>query len=706
MLKTPASLKKAKILAATLALGVASLVGFQNCGGFGTAFPSDALNSESSTPFIDDSADKQFAAAKGVLDAKCNSCHNGSAASNFTFASSNEFVSSGLVVAGVPSASKLILRLQNYPVKDGSQNMPQGGGPLTSAEYSLLTNWISNLPSTSVNQFTCQSTEEPATLDAKRLSRLQIYNSIRDLMSRAIGATDAGSFMTSADIFARLPVDSAAPYSTSDSNFSSLHAQAMFDIADLVAKAAVSSANYSRFVTTYVNYDKGSCVLSDVNVLSAACRDVLIKNFLLRAWGRPAETTAVNLNNEIASFQNDFATAGSSSAGVEAMVYRAMLSPEFMFHLQSDVAASNNAYRLSSYLIARRLAFLFTQTLPDESLLALARTQDLMDETAFASALELVAAKMDLSVDVFTREWLKTGSLPNYKEQTHPKFTLITTGLTADDALRTAMTDELVELTKYISKNNRPVKELFTTNISFARNPSLMKIYGQTTAAPANVTEANAVRFPAGERSGLLTRAGYLFSGGHSENPIKRGIHIRQQMFCLTLASPPAGASDQLNPPVPDVNLTTRERYAAKTAVPACIGCHAQINPVGFAFSKYNSFGALQIQEPIYDGGNPAQLIRYLPTDSTANLAPAVGLNANVKDGVEFSELVADSSLFKGCLTQNMYTFAQGLSALPTSTNSCAMNRMYKSLEGAATLQDFIKSAAQDPRFRYRKIQK
>lgn len=696
--------KIAKVTALVVGAVVLS-VGYQNCSGFTTSgMELASTSSAGGGTFVDDSAAQRFAAAKTVLDQKCNSCHNGSAATSFNM-SEAQFKSSGLVTAGDLSTSRLITRLQNYPVKDGTQNMPTGAA-ITSGEYAVLTSWVTSMAgSTAVNQFTCLANEAPQTLDARRLSKVQIFNSIRDLLTRAIGATDANSLLASAQVMSRLPNDSVAPYSSSDNNFSALHAQAMFDVADLIAKGVATTANYSRFVNTYIGYARGTCTTADPSNLSVVCRDALIRNFLLRAWGRAVQTSTDN--NELAAFQTAFAAAGTSQAGVEGMVYRALLSPEFMFHLQIDVSAANGAYRLSSNMIARRLSFLFMQSIPDEGLLALASQQDLIEETAFLNALEYASERMDTTVDLFTKEWLGLNKMPAFKETTHPKFQLIATGLSTDDALRTAMADEVSELARFVTKNKRPLKELFTSDISFARNASLMRIYGQTTAAPATVTTANAVRFPAGERSGLLTRAGVLFSGGHSENPVTRGIHVRKQMFCLTVAAPPSELTNEINPPVLNATMTTRERYAVKTAPAACIGCHSQINPVGFVFSKYNSFGQVQTQEPIFDAGSPPQLARYLATDSSANLAAAIGQNVNVQDGVEFSTLVSDSPQFKKCVTQHLYTYAQGLSAMPTTTNSCAMSKMYQTIEsGQGTLMDFFKSSALDSRFRYRTITK
>ena len=183
-----------------------------------------------------------------------------------------------------------------------------------------------------------------------------------------------------------------------------------------------------------------------------------------------------------------------------------------------------------------------------------------------------------------------------------------------------------------------------------------------------------------------------------------RGIHIRKDVLCLKLADPPANLGDALAAPPLDPNLTTRERYQVKTSQAACIGCHSQINPVGFSLSKYNALGSFQAYEPIFDiNGN---LINNLPTDASASLLIPLGVDRQVQSGMEFNSEIADSKAFKQCFTQNFYSYAYGLNERTSVVDSCTMNKMYSELDGGGTLQDFFKSAALNPNFRKRKIVK
>lgn len=655
----------------------------------------------------------RFEAMKQVLQAKCMSCHNGNLSNvpNFNLTTEAQFLSNGLVVAGSPADSKLIYRLRNYTIDNGVRNMPPSG-TLTNTEYTLVTNWVIMLPSetpadtpANSNEFVCDSNELPDSLNARRLSKNEYYNAVRSLLVRAFGMVETEALLAQNNVYARLPEDISITFATGDKNFSAVHAREFFEIANVLSASLVQSTRLSRFVATYINYNRGTCIYTDATNLSLDCRTTLARNFLLRAWGRPADTLNDNANNELASFMQEFQLATTTTAGIEAMIFKTLLSPQFLFHLQISVepTANTQVYRLTSYAIARRIAFIFNQTLPDETLLNFAATQNLAEEVPFVEAVNYASQNLDTSLTQFTREWLHIKQLPAYRDQTHPKFQLITQGVTVNENLKTVMIQEVIDLVNYIAKNNRPASELFTSNVSLARDPSLMRLYNQTVPAPTTVTEQNAVRFPSGERSGLLTRAAMLFSGSHSENPILRGIHIRKYLMCLQMSDPPPGLpADSFTPPMLDANLTTRQRYHNKTSGVSCVGCHSQINPVGFAFSKYNAFGSYQNSEPIFDINN--QLVNSLSTDARVNLQLALAINLDTSDAVDFSEYVSRSKEFKKCITEKFYTYANGLSEKPASNFSCSMNRMYQGLDTGATLQDFFKSTVLDSRFRFRKI--
>lgn len=681
-------------------------VTFQNCAPQFELNPELALEGEAQESSPQPVQTSRFAIAREVLARNCTGCHfPGSTSGSLAFATELEYINAGLVTPGNIDGSKLIYRLRNYPQEIQGRNMPPGG-PLTPSDYQALESWVMGISPEAVpeNFFTCTPNEAPENLDAKRLSKAEVSNTLRLMLSRALGDSEASQILFSNRSFFldRVPEDTRAPYSKGDINFSALHARSFFDVANELTDLLIQPTRYSRVVTTYVNYNRGSCVLGDVNNLSASCRDAFIQNFLLRLWGRPVESNNNNLNNELAAFQQEYALGTNSVQSIGNVIFRALVSPQFLYHVFNDVTVqSNNMTQLSSFAIARRLSYQFMRSGLDEGLIALVQSQNLNTDAGFQAALNYVSSRNQPMVQEFTNEWLKLYLMPIQTNATHPKFVSVSQGITVNDTLRQAMQQEVIDLVSYINSQSRPVTEILTSNVSFARNPDLMRIYGQTTAAPSSVTEQNAVRFPASQRSGILTRAGYLFGGSHTERPIMRGVHIQEQFLCRTVnGTAPANATTTQLPT--NTSLTTREKYHQITSTSSCVGCHSQINPIGFAFSQFNTLGAFQDSEPVFNANN--EFIQFLRIDASVNLQVAMGLNVTSNSAVEYSRIVADTRDFKRCMSQHYHSYAQGLRSRTSDQNSCSMHSMYQTIERNGSLNDFFRAPAQQPNYRFRNL--
>lgn len=666
---------------------------FNNCGGFRTAQFTSGLND-----FASENYTSRFEAAKNVIEKNCAACHYaGASGGPLLFETEAEYASARLVTPGSISTSKLITRLRNYTAPIEGRTMPPAG-PISEEDFAVLTAWVSGMDLPPSELFACAADEPAATLDARRLSKTEMLNSLRQILSRPFGVTEAEQILmgSSSTFIDRIPNDSRAPFSRSDRAFESGHADAYFALSEDLANAMTNTARYSRLVTTYVNYAPGACTNLNVNTLSAACRDAFINNFLLRLWGRPLESGS----NELAAYQAEFANGLSAVQAVNNLIFRALLSPQFLHHIYTDVTPVAGApARLSSYAVARRLSFHFQLTGSNEELLQLASQSDLSEDTSFAMALNSLSQSPGPMLQDFVDDWLKLYRIGSIATPTTPKWNQIASGISVDGHLRTAMRQELIDFVSYLYQGGRPVQELMTSNVALARQPDLMRIYGQTTAAPATFNEATAVRLPAEQRAGLATRAGYLYNSGESERPVIRGLHVLSDFLCTEVKGQvPAEAAMTA---IPTGLFTTRAKYDQVTAGSACIGCHSQINPVGNAFANYNAFGAFQLSEPIFVDNVYHQ---DLPVDSRVNLLASVQQDVTVAGGIEFSQWMATSTHFQSCFSRHYQTYTQRLSTMTAATNSCDMRRMAEVIRNNGSLVDFMRAPAVDARFRRRTL--
>lgn len=659
-----------------------------------------------------------FEKVQVILKRDCVSCHKvGGSAASFEYDTPQEFISAGIVVPGKPRTSKLIFRLKNFDDNSAAnRNMPSGSATLSEADYQVLYGWILDMPS-GQSPFVCN--EEGTNLDnlrgsnAKRLSLRQYRNSLLDLLSKGIAAGTATTLVNQVLNANYLPLDTGANFKRENNVFSGEHSQGFTDIADQVANL-LSTTHLTAFVQGYIALEPGSCTSVNPANLSQVCRNQLIKNFASRAFRRPLRetnhmlmTTDGEAINEVASLLVEF-NGASSQVGVSNMIYRVLLSPHFLFQIEDQnlitpLPQNPSVYALSSHAIASRLAMHYWNSIPDETLRTLANTENLYEDNSYVKALNHILAQTDKlqdSMREYYNDWLRLDRVPRFS--VNSRFSQIVPNVTFNDNLRSAMISEVEELGAYVTNSGGGFDDLFTTNVSFARDTHLMRLYNQATAAPLSVTEANAVRFPAGQRSGLLTRAGLLISGSENTNPIIRGAHLRKDILCLTLGAPPPNAIEEFdNIPVSD-NITTREKVAIKTSGSSCVGCHNLINPLGFGLSHYNAFGMYITQEPIFNETTNT-ISSHVAVDSNVDLSALFGPGSTVNGAHALSQRIATQETAKACFAEKFMTFAMDRKPV-RAQDGCRLDKIYNNLDSGGRLVDVIRATALDMENRLRKI--
>jgi len=151
-------------------------------------------------------------------------------------------------------------------------------------------------------------------------------------------------------------------------------------------------------------------------------------------------------------------------------------------------------------------------------------------------------------------------------------------------------------------------------------------------------------------RHGLLTQPGLMALLAHADqsSPIQRGVFVRESILCEEVEPPPPQVDN--NPPDPDPNLTTRERFAVHTESPACARCHELIDPIGFGFEKYDHLGRFRSEE------------NGLPIDVSGALVELEeqALNSEFDGADELSARIALSETALTCMARKWFIFAMG----------------------------------------------
>lgn len=467
-------------------------------------------------------------------------------------------------------------------------------------------------------------TPEIAPTPLRRLTRFEYTNSVRDLLN-----VDAAAA-------ADLPADEVTNGFDNNSailTVSALHAEKYILVSESLAKAAVQ--NLAALTASCDTATKGE----------EACALEFAKSFGRRAYRRT--TTAADEQSLMAAF-----TAGRTGAdfsrGIEVMIRAALQSPHFIYRLETTTPADAAAklVPLSQFELATRLSYLIWASVPDDALLDAAASNALATPAAVAAkAREMLASpKAKGAIANFFNQWASTTRLGIVTKNTalFPNFST---------DLRDAMARELPAFVDYVLfTGDHKLSTFLTANVAFVNQP-LAQLYGVTLPTPGG-SATQMVTLPASQgRSGLLTQAGFLSVQGHPDqtSPVLRGKFVRSMLLC----DPPSPPPDNVDISVPEVDegATARVRFNAHLeAGNTCNGCHVLMDPIGFAFEKFDAMGQYRETEN-------GQMIDVSGEIFDA-LDPALG-GAFV--GVqEMAQKLANSDQVRDCVATQWFRYASG----------------------------------------------
>lgn len=363
-----------------------------------------------------------------------------------------------------------------------------------------------------------------------------------------------------------------------------LGAQQLMDQAESVAHWAV---------TTHL--DKlTSCTSSDVT-----CRQSFIRQFGERAHRAPLS------DDDVAVYDKIFTAESSFNDGVEAVTAAMLQSPYFLYRRELGTK-SGASFRLSPHEIASSLSYLFTGSMPDDTLMAAADSGALSkpDQLEQQAARLLDTPRGHAAVAAFMRDWLGLSKLDTVaKDDSVFKLT---------PSLRKAMGDETRRLIdEAVFTQKAPFSWLLTTNSSFV-NQELATHYGLQQASSLGA-DLSPVTFDPSERDGGLLAQGSLLTAlatASEPSPVQRGKMVRMRLLCQALPPPPPQLDTALKPA--GGGETTRQHFTQHSQNPVCATCHRKMDPIGFGFEHYDAFGRFRTQ----DNGQPVDAHGAIVSDA------------------------------------------------------------------------------------------
>ena len=306
-----------------------------------------------------------------------------------------------------------------------------------------------------------------------------------------------------------------------------------------------------------------------------------LETFAPRAFRRPVSKEEIDSLMKFAALS--FAHAGESYDEATGLAIRAaLMSPEFLFRMERDPNpdGTGKVFEITEYQLASRLSYFLWSSMPDNELYVAARDNKLRASLDQHVARMLKDPKAISMTKDFLGQWLEIRGM---QEVTN-----------APKSLLKAMQGETEHFFDYIVRNDRSILEFLDADYTFV-NEELAKMYGMSGISGDEFQKVQVDRY---KRGGIFTHASFLtltskpLGDSRRTSPVLRGKWILENIFNQPIPPPP--------PDVPELNFdtnkelkgTVRKIFEQHRADPSCAGCHARMDPYGFALENYDGYGA------------------------------------------------------------------------------------------------------------------
>jgi hypothetical protein len=459
----------------------------------------------------------------------------------------------------------------------------------------------------------------------RRLNRLEYDNSMRDLVGLDLKPSTmfdfpedewGDGFNNNADVL----------------NTSPLVIEKYLNAAQFVLEKALDPAPANAAVRSKI------VVCSPAGTAEAECGKKIVNEFARRAFRR--SVTADEVAPFVALIDSAKKLGETFDVGLAAALSGLLVAPEFLYRIELD--ATRGARRaLNDFEIASRLSYFIYASTPDETLLAQAQAGKLKQPAEIAAQVKRMLAdpKASAFTDAMVQQWMHTVSLKFAGPDTKlfPKW---------QEPMKATMEREMIAFMAPILAGQAPAKDLLTAKYTYA-DRTLATYYGLTGASNVAADKFDRVALTDDKRGGVLRQGAYLVMTSHPNvnSPTFRGKWILEKLLCVTPPPVPANVPAFDPGTVPTGTLRQKLEMVHQKMGAACAGCHAIIDPMGFALEHYDSAGLWRDKE----GG--------LDIDATGKMPET---DVPFDGAAQLTEAIANDARFPACVAKHMMTYAMG----------------------------------------------
>jgi hypothetical protein len=489
---------------------------------------------------------------------------------------------------------------------------------------------------------TCQANQlGPSPLH--RLTRVEYDNTVRDLLGEDLG----------------LAKDFVADERAGTFTGNSYNPISEMQFTQYATAAAAAATRASEAMSKLLPCDPAA----------NGCASQFIKQFGRRAHRAPLDDAEVARYQKVFDVGRTGAGGNDFANGIRLVVEAMLQSPKFIYLIEGPGP-------LTQHQMAARLSYFLWDAPPDVALSSAADGGELGSISGLrAQAKRLLAdPRAATVVGDFHVQWLNLERLPKLQKDT---------ALYADwEMLKPAIIEETTRFAAEVMKTDGGrLETLLAAPFSVVNGP-LAAIYG----APAGTADWHKVTLNPKERAGLLTQAAFLSSNGafDGSSPIRRGLAVRERIFCAEMPIPPPGVDNNVPALMP--GDTTRQRFDRHRADPSCSACHELMDNLGYAFESYDGVGRYRTME------------RGKPVDDSGSVV-GTDVDGPFKGAAELAHKIAGSKQVQQCMSTQWFRYAFG--RLEAKVDQCVLDSLAKTFaSNDLRLTDLLLAIVESDAFR------
>ena len=349
----------------------------------------------------------------------------------------------------------------------------------------------------------------------------------------------------------------------------------------------------THFYNTY-------CKDIDASASYEACQNIL-KKVAEKLFRRPVSDAELEPFYKHA--KKEFAQGRSIYSGLQAGIRGMLCSPKFIFKKEGESGP------LDDFAIAARLSYFLWNTLPDDTLFALAKQGKLKSpKVRHEQALRMLQdPKANRFINDFVYQWLDLEKLKIIE----PDLSIFT--VDEFDLVRDQISKEPVAFFKEVLSSNLGLENFIDSDFVMI-TPELnyvYRIHGHPVAKPGKRPGASKIspkdyrpkqitskftKVKLGDqeqyRGGLLSQAGFMLmttNNGEYTNPFYRGAWVLKSFYGDPLETPEDLEISALSPPTK--TKTIKETIDAHRESASCNMCHKKMDPLGIALENFDVMG-------------------------------------------------------------------------------------------------------------------